>query len=132
MMNEARFRAILDAYGGDPRRWPLEERAAASAFAATTEGGIALAEAEALDRMLDLATPSPPSDLLARRILAAAPSRRFAVPCAASGALAAALLLGVLFGFGRVSVVRDGAEADALIAASLDDVLFADDLGAGG
>lgn len=131
-MNDARFRAILDAYGGDPRRWPVEERAAASAFAATPEGAKARAEAEALDRALDLAASAAPSDLLARRILASAPSPRLAVPRAASGALAAALLLGVLFGFGGVSAVRDRAEADALIAASLDGVLLADDPGAEG
>lgn len=120
LMDEARFRAILDAYGGDPKRWPLEERAAAAAFAATPAGASARAEAEALDRVLDLSAPAPPSDLLARRILAAAPSRRLVVPRAASGALAAALVFGIVFGFGGASALRDDAEADALVAASLD------------
>lgn len=68
------FDELLAVYGGDRTRWPIEERAAAGRLLARDpRAQRLLAEAEALDRVLD-ATPAPAVDLdaLARRIEAAA------------------------------------------------------------
>ena len=112
-----RFRDLLDAYGADPHRWPTDRRAAAEALvAASVEARAARDEAAALDRMLDLAPAPAPSPELMARVLAAAPrgaharrrgwlTRLFAgldpagTPFRPAGALAAALILGVLTGF---------------------------------
>ncbi|HYE00512.1 MAG TPA: hypothetical protein VEH84_14095, partial [Alphaproteobacteria bacterium] len=75
-MDAARLRALLDAYGARPERWPPAERAAALALlAASAEARAARAEAAALDALLDLAAAPAPSAALVGRILgdAAAP-----------------------------------------------------------
>jgi hypothetical protein len=73
----AAFRAVLDAYGAEPARWPAERRAAALALLRRSpEARAALAAARDLDRVLDIAAPAPvPADLLGR-VLAAAPRAR--------------------------------------------------------
>ncbi len=74
-MTETRFRAVLDAYGADPARWPEAERAAATAFlAAHPQVATALLDAAALDQRLDAAPTQDPSAALMGRVLAAAPS----------------------------------------------------------
>lgn len=71
-MNCERFAAIVDAYGAESRRWPAAERAAAEALAARDPQAAALlAEALALDALLD-APPVP--------LPASAASRRAAMP----------------------------------------------------
>ncbi|MCC6919930.1 MAG: hypothetical protein IT548_12045 [Alphaproteobacteria bacterium] len=75
-MNLERLTAILDAYGADPLHWPQGERLAAQAFVAREKPAQALvAEAEALDAILDCAPSAAPSVALAARILARAPRR---------------------------------------------------------
>jgi hypothetical protein len=74
-MTLADFERLLDVYGGDRTRWPAEERAAAAQLVArdARARGI-LAEAEALDRVLERA-PLPSLAIeaaLAERIVAAA------------------------------------------------------------
>ena len=71
-MNAARFAALLDAYGAEPARWPVHERASAQAFAASDPAAKALlAHASLLGRTLDrLSTEEVPAGLRAR-ILAA-------------------------------------------------------------
>jgi len=70
-----RLQQLLDAYGADPMRWPEEERAAALAMLArSAEARAALADAERLDAILDLAESAEPSSDLAARIVAAAPA----------------------------------------------------------
>ncbi len=55
-MTSERFRAITEAYGAEPGRWPEGERAAALAFAAGHAGADAWLEAaRGLDALLDLA-----------------------------------------------------------------------------
>lgn len=131
-MDERRFREILDAHGGDPRRWPEAERAAAAAFLRDhPQAEEWRAEAAALDAMLDAAPAPPPSDLLARRILAGAP-KPASVTRFAGAALAASLALGVLLGFGGVRASQEGAEMDALLTASFDASALVDDAGLGG
>jgi hypothetical protein len=73
-----RFRAIVDAYGADPRRWPEAERAQAREWAALHRGEAeaVLAEATCIDAWLGSAAVAPPDDVLHRRIVASAPGRR--------------------------------------------------------
>jgi hypothetical protein len=77
-MSEARFRAIVDAYGADAHRWPDAERDAARAWADAHRGEArALLDAAAgLDDWLDRFEVAPASDELHRRIVASAPRPR--------------------------------------------------------
>ncbi|WP_027052552.1 hypothetical protein [Mesorhizobium erdmanii] len=52
-MDARRFAALAEAYGGDLRRWPQAERAAASSFASSETGQAILRHAGTLDAMLD-------------------------------------------------------------------------------
>jgi hypothetical protein len=74
-MTLAEFARLLDVYGADRTRWPAETRASAAHLAARdVEACTLLAEAEALDRVLQSA-PVPALALeaaLAERIVAAA------------------------------------------------------------
>ena len=69
------FERLLDVYGGDRTRWPAEARAAAAQLAARdARARRVMAEAEALDRVLERA-PLPSLAVeasLAERIVAAA------------------------------------------------------------
>lgn len=104
-MTEDRFRAILDAYGADPARWPEAERAAAQAFASAHPDLVA--EAAALDALLALdAGEAAPSPALRARVLGAAPNVTplrprgvFAGNARALAALAACAVMGVALGF---------------------------------
>jgi hypothetical protein len=74
-MSLAEFARLLDVYGAERTRWPVEARAAAAHLIATdAEARRTLAEAEALDRLLKRA-PVPGvafEAALAERIVAAA------------------------------------------------------------
>jgi hypothetical protein len=74
-MTLTEFERVLDIYGGDRTRWPTEARAAAAHLVARDAGAQGLlAEAEALDRVLERA-PLPAlakEAVLADRIVAAA------------------------------------------------------------
>ena len=73
-MTEDRFIALVSAYGADVRRWPELERAAARAFVAAQPGiaRAALAEADAIDALLQ-ASPMPPLPAALRdRVIASA------------------------------------------------------------
>ena len=74
-MTLADFERLLDVYGGDRTRWPAEARAAAAQLVARdAKARRMLAEAEALDRVLERA-PLPSLAVeaaLAERIVAAA------------------------------------------------------------
>lgn len=64
-----RFRALLEAYGAAPGRWPEDERAAATALLADSEDARTLhREAASLDDALDLVEAPAPSPELARRV----------------------------------------------------------------
>lgn len=56
MVTEERFKAIVDAYGATPERWPEAERAGATAFMAENRpvAEIWIDEARVTDAMLDL------------------------------------------------------------------------------
>jgi hypothetical protein len=75
IMTLAEFERLLDVYGGDRAHWTIEARAAAAQLVARdTRAQRLLAEAEALDRVLDRApVPSLVTEAaLADRIVAAA------------------------------------------------------------
>ncbi|WP_282009557.1 hypothetical protein [Brevundimonas aveniformis] len=98
-----RFEQIIEAYGANPRHWPEQERAAAEHLVAHSEAARAmLASAAELDAWLDAAPDPVPSDLLAHRVLKAAPrpNRTFGWASGAGWAAAAAagLVLGLSWG----------------------------------
>lgn len=73
-MTAERFLALVAAYGADVRRWPEAERTAAQAFASARPeiARDALAEADAVDALLQ-ASPMPrPSQALRDRVLSSA------------------------------------------------------------
>ncbi|GJH27941.1 hypothetical protein [Caballeronia novacaledonica] len=76
-MTPERFRHITEAYGASPERWPAQERDAALALvnAGDAEALAALAEARALDGMLDAHAVAAPGPEFARRIVDSAPTR---------------------------------------------------------
>ncbi len=67
------FDELLAGYGSERTRWPLEQRAGAGRLLAHDRNALRLlAEAEALDRLLDSAPlPTPDLDALACRVVAA-------------------------------------------------------------
>jgi len=72
----ARFRALLDAYGAQPERWPADEREAARALLGQSPEAQRWRDTSArLDTVLDLAPPEPASSALIERILAATPQQ---------------------------------------------------------
>src|SRR5579871_1858242 len=133
MMLLERFRELADAYGGDPRRWPPAERAPAAALlAASAEARALLAEAAALDRLLDGAPPSAPATLDAERLIARAtaaaqdrPSFRTVGVTRPAGrglwlraaSLAAATIIGFVVGWTQLA---DTSDATAASGSSLD------------
>ncbi len=110
-----RVLALIEAYGAEPGAWPDAERDAASALleARPDQFAAALAEARALDRLIERETVPEPSTGLAQRILADAPGpaperhtstrrmgwlipRGFRWP---AGAIASSLLVGIVSGY---------------------------------
>jgi hypothetical protein len=135
-MTAERFAALAQAYGGDLRRWPEAERAAANAFliAEPAAAEPLLAAERWMDGALD-STPQPyPSQALRERVLAAA--RRPAGPFAgwslgwsrgrdirwlAPGAgLAAACIAGAWLGMTASHNVSSQLRADTVLVASAD------------
>lgn len=75
-MTLERLAVILEAYGGEPGRWPARERAAALALLArSAEARARHASAAVLDALLDLAAEPEPTPDLERRIRAGIPAR---------------------------------------------------------
>jgi hypothetical protein len=108
-----RLTAVLDVYGGTPERWPAGERAALLALiAASAPAAQVWAEAQAFDRLLDMApgsTATRPAELTARLVRAARATPSNGVPDRAllrstperwliGGLLAASVLMGLWLG----------------------------------
>jgi hypothetical protein len=126
-MTEARFAALLDAYGAEPDRWPASERAAGLAYLESSEEARAAMEpAAALDGLLDSIAPSTQiSEDLADRIYALAPAApqaerqpgnvipfwRRAMPSGGNGwqKIAATAILGIAAGVLFSEIRGDGA-----------------------
>lgn len=103
-MKEARFKTLVQAYGADLDRWPADERQAATLFLDTDRGAPDwLAEARALDDLLDMSPAPMVSGVLKQRIIASAPRlerpvwRRGGAWISGAG-LAAACMLGIFAG----------------------------------
>lgn len=134
MMDEVRFSALAEAFGGRIERWPEDQREAAWRFVAERGGSAqaVLADALALDETLEVLRPPQPSSALRDAILAAAPRSaglrgrpersalwRWLTGAGLGAGLAAACAAGIVAG---VQSVRpsDEARADALIASGDD------------
>ena len=128
-MNAERFSQLVDAFGADARRWPLAERAAAEAFRLAEPAVAArlLAEADAVDDLLD-ASPRPAvTHALRERVLAAAAGaglkarrplfslRPGRLAWLSSGAFAAAACAGVIAGQSMTTHLTADAQADAVL-----------------
>ena len=126
----ARFEALLDAYGAEPRRWPADRRAAAEALLARSAEAQALhAAAARLDSLIDTAAVESAPAHLVGRVIAAAPQPRarggwFGGWLKPAGGLAIAAVLGLALG-GFVSPFDAGsgelADADS-VALAIGDV----------
>jgi hypothetical protein len=77
-MTPERFDQIVQAYGADPHRWPLAERAAAQAWANShrPQAQALLSDAARIDAWLAADTIDPPGAALRQRIVERAPVRR--------------------------------------------------------
>ncbi len=121
-MKADRLHALAEAYGADLRRWPASERVfAESLIAADPSLKTVLAQAAALDALLDAsAAPTPSTDLTAR-LLAAAPkakTRRYHLDRIAlflGAGWAAAACAGVVAGVGLTTHVTADERADAVL-----------------
>lgn len=103
-MTPERFRAIIEAYGATPQRWPAAERAAAESFArSNTEAKALLLREAELDDLLGRYSVRSPGSALTDAIVASARRSRKSS-------------LGYLLkGFGFISAGLAGAIAGALL-----------------
>ncbi len=120
-MRIERLQALAEAYGGDLRRWPADQRAfAESLVAADPAARVLLDEASALDALLDASPSVAPSADLTARVLRAAPGARAksrprrAVWFLGAG-WAAAACAGVVAGVGLTRQMSADARADAVL-----------------
>jgi hypothetical protein len=76
-MTPERFRAIVQAYGADSRRWPAAERASAQQWASRhrREADALMADSAWLDACLESDVATPPDAALVERIVGLAPKR---------------------------------------------------------
>ena len=135
-MTLERLRAVIEAYGTSPPRWPAAERAAAASLLAESAAARALVtEAAPLDELLDAVPAIAPTPAMRAAILALAPSR--ARPRAGDGwraligelggwrlggaVLAASLVLGIVSGGWLSTDLTTESPPDLLQLALLDD-----------
>ncbi len=74
-MDIEHFRALIEAYGGDRKRWPEDKRDIHDLFAPTETGRTLIQEACRVDAFLALSTTPAPTSALAGRILQSADRR---------------------------------------------------------
>lgn len=117
MMDQQRFEALAEAYGGDMQAWPAKEQAEANAFAAA-HPDIAepvLEAAKALDAILVDAAIEPPSERLYHSIVEhGVRARRSQRPVWA--AAAAAIMLTVGMGTGWLAGPSTGEPSEDIFA----------------
>ncbi len=135
-----RLTVLADAWGGDLRRWPVAEQAAAERLLAVDPAARALLdEATAFDGLLSTSPQPRASAVLRDRVIAAAthaglkprPARRFWLDrlVLASGAgWAAAACAGVVAGLSLTTHITADVQADAVLyqatLAGIDDTEF--------
>ncbi len=134
-MTLERLRAVIEAYGTNPPRWPAAEREAAAALLAESAAARALVtEAAPLDELLDAAPAIAPTPAMRAAILAMAPR---ATPRLGDGwrtlvgglggwrlagaVLAASLVLGIVSGGWLSTGLTTESSPDLLQLALLDD-----------
>ena len=134
-MTLERLRAVIEAYGATPPRWPAAEREAVAVLLAESAAArTLLAEAAPLDELLDAAPPIAPTPALRAAILAAAPRatprlgggwRAFIGELGgwrlAGAVLAASLVLGIVSGGWLSTGQSTESSPDLLQLALLDD-----------
>lgn len=135
MMDETRFKALTEAYGGDLARWPEAERDAAAAFLAEhpEEAASTLADAAALDQLLASAGGAEASPSLEEAILASAPIAEPAAspqPVPRWAGIAAAFALMVGAGAGWIAAPGADPYADLVSAQAFGALESADGLDA--
>lgn len=147
-MTPERFRELIDAYGGDPKRWPAAERRAAEDCAARDPAArAALAEAARLDALLDAMTVKAPAvdpariaavasgaaqEPAAGNVVSFARRRGTSRPALAlwgrGAALAAATVAGFAIGMaefdGQGAAVSDASPLDLFNAVQAEDTLW--------
>lgn len=101
MMTLERFEDLAGLYGPDPASWPAAERGAARAFMTASPDAArqVLAQANALNDLLESAREAGPGTGLFEAVIASAPRARSAAPRWSAMAAAAALLVGVSTGW---------------------------------
>ncbi len=101
MMTLDRFEDLAGLLGPDLARWPEAERGAAQAFMAANPQAAraALAQASALNDLLESARDAVPGLALYDAVIASAPAAHDAAPRWSAMAAAAALLVGVSAGW---------------------------------
>lgn len=121
MMDETRFKALAEAYGGDLARWPEAEREAAAAFVADhpEKAAAILSEASVLDQLLAStgalqASPSLEQAVLANAQIARPVTRPQPAPRWAGIAAAFALMAGA--GAGWIAAPGEDPYADLVTA----------------
>jgi hypothetical protein len=128
-MNANRFASLAEAYGGDIRRWPEAERAAAWAFAKVEPAAAepVLDAARRIDLALNAGPGFHPSPALRELVLASAPraqprmawggwAPRWLAPAGFAAACVAGAWLGVAASHGAQAQLR----ADTVLVASAD------------
>lgn len=125
-MDTDRFETLAAAYGGDLRRWPEAEQAAAEDFRRRQpEAARAmLEEAADLDFALGAWRVPAPSAALREAVLAAAPKPRarkrgLGLWLSGAGFAAAATAAGVIVGVAASNAAVSDLRADALLSATL-------------
>lgn len=133
-----RLRAILDAYGADPARWPEPEREGAlRLLARSPEAAKHRDRARELDALLDRATAYEPAPGLLARVLARPGRRRaslfeelwpFGPIWRPAFGMAAAMVLGVAVGLVAPPPFVNGAAADISLGDDIDALAFGPEL----
>lgn len=136
-MNAIRFASLAEAYGGDIRRWPHQERAAAWDYLKGDPASATpvLEAARRLDLALDAAPALAPSLALRELILASAPRaavvrQTWALRWLAPGmGFAAACVVGAWLGLAAAHGAQSQLRADSVLVASADLSTDAEDAG---
>jgi hypothetical protein len=132
MTGLARFRALLEAYGAEARRWPAAERAGALALLQESpEAEAARIETARLDSLLDRAPPTSPPRIaaaeLARRVTVASqetvrPYRIGDMLWLRAVGLAAAALVGLVVGASQLADFNDSSTDSTMASVAPIDV----------